>query len=268
MLGWGSVFWVIVFGLRLAGAALTPSEILLDRLQGPRVGAHQGGIFSARPNTLRQFKVASSQGMDIIEMDLRLTKDGVPVVFHDEKLDLLSHCKGNVRDFTLAEVKDCNLKFNDESIPSFEEVLSWNAGQKVLSVEFKDDDVIEPAIDLAYKYDSESSLYFQTQNNRGKYHRARAHSESIPLLYAIHHPEDLDWALKLDDPALVVLEVIPETRTKEIISQIKYSGKKVTEDVWNRVWHKELFGAACDKSLRDGIDIAISNRVGLCVRQK
>lgn len=48
--------------------------------------AHRGAPFTARENTLTSFRAAVAQGADAVELDVRLTRDGVPVVLHDRTL--------------------------------------------------------------------------------------------------------------------------------------------------------------------------------------
>lgn len=54
------------------------------------------------------FQKALESGCDGIELDVQLTKDGEVVIIHDEYLDDLTDFTGNVRDYTLGELKSCN----------------------------------------------------------------------------------------------------------------------------------------------------------------
>jgi glycerophosphoryl diester phosphodiesterase len=62
------------------------SNPLLDLSARPII-AHRGASGSAPENTLAAFNLAVRQGADAIELDVRLTADGVPVVLHDATLD-------------------------------------------------------------------------------------------------------------------------------------------------------------------------------------
>lgn len=70
-----------------------------------KVFAHRG--FSGRypQNTMLAFQKALESGCDGIELDVQLTKDGEVVIIHDEYLDDLTDFTGNVRDYTLGELK-------------------------------------------------------------------------------------------------------------------------------------------------------------------
>lgn len=52
-----------------------------------------------------------TKGCNFIEIDLQLTKDGIPVVFHDDSLDRMVGVPGNVEDFLWEEIKSYNLVF-------------------------------------------------------------------------------------------------------------------------------------------------------------
>ncbi|MBO8195170.1 glycerophosphodiester phosphodiesterase [Streptomyces oryzae] len=55
----------------------------------PAAVAHRGAPFAARENTLPAFRAAVAAGADAVELDVRLTRDGVPVVLHDRTLERL-----------------------------------------------------------------------------------------------------------------------------------------------------------------------------------
>lgn len=81
----------------------------------PLVIAHGGGQGLHPANTLEAFEHSVALGCDALEMDLRLTKDGVLVTHHDETIDRTSEGTGRVIDFTLAELQTRNFgaKFRD-----------------------------------------------------------------------------------------------------------------------------------------------------------
>ena len=68
-----------------------------------KIFAHRGASGYAPENTLEAFALAITQGADGIELDVQLTKDGIPVVIHDETIDRVTEKKGWVKDYTLTE---------------------------------------------------------------------------------------------------------------------------------------------------------------------
>ena len=59
-----------------------------------KIFAHRGASGYAPENTLEAFALAITQGADGIELDVQLTKDGIPVVIHDETIDRVTEKKG------------------------------------------------------------------------------------------------------------------------------------------------------------------------------
>ncbi|MEU6225673.1 glycerophosphodiester phosphodiesterase family protein [Streptomyces sp. NPDC047042] len=94
------------------------------------------GIMGVEPeNTLRSFVAADRAGLDMIELDLRLSKDGALVVMHDADVDRTTDGTGPVAEMTLAELRALDAG-RDERVPVFEEVL--DAVEAPLQAEIKD----------------------------------------------------------------------------------------------------------------------------------
>ncbi len=73
-----------------------------------------------------------------IEIDLQLSSDGVPMVFHDEELDRLTEAKGPLNALTAAELGRIALKGSADTIPTLAQVLAQVAGRVPLLIEIKD----------------------------------------------------------------------------------------------------------------------------------
>lgn len=71
----------------------------------PRIIAHAGGIHLFPANTLVAFRGAAALGVDVLEMDVHLTRDDALVTIHDETVDRTTEGTGLVRGFTLAELQ-------------------------------------------------------------------------------------------------------------------------------------------------------------------
>jgi glycerophosphoryl diester phosphodiesterase len=77
---------------------------LLDLAAHPVI-AHRGASGTAPENTLPAFRLAVEQGADAIELDVRLTGDGVPVVLHDATLDRTTDGHGPLRALSYADLQ-------------------------------------------------------------------------------------------------------------------------------------------------------------------
>lgn len=104
---------------------------------------HRGAPSRAPENTLASFRTALEIGVDGIELDVHLTKDGHLVVIHDADLKRTTSGQGLVHEHTLAELKRLDAggwfgpAFAGERIPTFEEVLDLVDARVPLQVEIK-----------------------------------------------------------------------------------------------------------------------------------
>ncbi|WP_030296703.1 glycerophosphodiester phosphodiesterase [Streptomyces katrae] len=81
------------------------------------------GVMGVEPeNTLRSFVRAERSGMDVIALDVQLSKDGVLVVLHDPEVDRTTDGAGAVADLTLAALRELDAG-QGEHVPAFEEVV-------------------------------------------------------------------------------------------------------------------------------------------------
>lgn len=113
--------------------------------------AHRG-LFDndtdAPENSLNAIRKAVENGYGI-EFDVQLSKDQIPVVFHDPTLKRMCGIEGNVWEYTLEELRRFKLKDSEETIPTLEEVLEVVGGQVPLIIEYKLDVVSTKVCELA-----------------------------------------------------------------------------------------------------------------------
>lgn len=101
------------------------------------VAAHRGDWRNHPENSLRAFISAQEMGVDIIELDLSMTKDSVVVIMHDNTIDRTTNGKGKPSDYTLTELKQMRLKnglgrLTNNTIPTLAEVMQALKGKKVM----------------------------------------------------------------------------------------------------------------------------------------
>ncbi|AIF43503.1 glycerophosphodiester phosphodiesterase [Virgibacillus sp. SK37] len=110
--------------------------------------AHRGSSLQAPENTMAAFQLAFQQGAQGIETDVQLTKDNIPVLIHDERVNRTTDGKGYVKDYTFKQLKqlDAGAWFSTEfagaTIPSLEEFLKWIGGKPLtLNIELKNNKI-------------------------------------------------------------------------------------------------------------------------------
>lgn len=112
----------------------------------PLYGVHYAhrGLFDnesdAPENSLNAIRRAVEAGYGI-EFDVQLSKDDVPVVFHDASLKRMCGVDGKVWEYTLEELQKMKLANSNQTIPTLKQVLQVVQGQVPLIIEYKMDRV-------------------------------------------------------------------------------------------------------------------------------
>lgn len=102
----------------------------------PLVIAHRGASAEQPENTLAAFRRAVALDADGIELDVQVTRDGVPVVFHDATLRRLTGVSGGIARKSWAELRSLRVQ-GHEPIPRLVEVLRLTRGLTVVQIELK-----------------------------------------------------------------------------------------------------------------------------------
>ena len=118
-------------------------------------GYHDGNV-AIPENSLSSFVAAIDAGYGI-ELDVQLSSDKVPMVFHDADLDRICGVEGKIWDYTCAELQQMKLFETQETIPTLAEALALIDGQVPILVEYKmdkvDTDVCAYSHELLKDYD-------------------------------------------------------------------------------------------------------------------
>ncbi|MGN0398954.1 MAG: glycerophosphodiester phosphodiesterase [Blautia sp.] len=146
-----------------------------------KVYAHRGFSGQYPENTMLAFRKAVEAGCDGIELDVQLSKDLIPVIMHDEKIDRTSDGTGCICNMTYDELTKFNCsypdqfgdKFGFEKIPSLEEYLAWMAAEAVhivTNIELKNSvyyygGMEERVIAMIRKYHLEDRIILSSFNN-------------------------------------------------------------------------------------------------------
>lgn len=112
----------------------------------PFVIGHRGAAARAPENTLASIRMAATLGASWVEFDVRLSRDGCPILFHDDDLDRTSNGRGPVADHDLAGLKALDAgawfdaSFRGEPIPTLDEAIDTLAELGIgANVEIKPD---------------------------------------------------------------------------------------------------------------------------------
>ena len=146
----------VLFTVLIAPRTIGPAS--LSHMEGyhyaPR-GYHDGNV-SVPENSLSSFVAAIDAGYGI-ELDVQLSSDKVPMVFHDADLARICGVEGKIWEYTCAELQQMKLFDTDETIPTLQEALELIDGQVPILVEYKmdkvDTDVCAYSHELLKNYD-------------------------------------------------------------------------------------------------------------------
>lgn len=111
----------------------------------PLIAAHRGSSGSAPENTLAAFQQAIDDGADMIELDVRMTKDFEIVVLHDRSVRRTTNGKGDIGNLALADLRELDAgaqfsgKFSGERIPTLRQVMNLLPPHVQLNIEVKTD---------------------------------------------------------------------------------------------------------------------------------
>jgi glycerophosphoryl diester phosphodiesterase len=135
----------------LASAPAASGQTAFGGIHSHRGGPNTGAQPVLPENSLEAFKEAHRLGSDVIELDVKLTQDDVPVVMHDQSLDRTTNCAGPVRQKTAADLAaGCRIDTLGTAdklvqaggpgvpVPPLAEVLAWaRAERALLNLEIK-----------------------------------------------------------------------------------------------------------------------------------
>lgn len=171
------------------------------------VWAHRGASALAPENTLAAFRVAEEAGADGLELDVQMSRDGVPVVLHDDTVDRTTDGQGAVAALSLAELRQLDAgtwfdaAFAEERIPTLEEALAWGAGRLRFNLEIKDSAAGLAVLELAGRYEQAAIIVSSFDHTLlAMLHRK---APSLPLAFLWEQP---DWAAAVEEAAVCKAE--------------------------------------------------------------
>ena len=137
------IFLLSVYFLLMYSPAMYRGKNTIDTTQYITLTGHRGAAGLAPENTLAAIKKGLENNVDRIEIDVHQTKDKQIVVLHDNSLDRTTNGTGLIKDLTLRQIRKYSAglkydkKYEDEKVPTLDEVLSAINGKATLVIEIK-----------------------------------------------------------------------------------------------------------------------------------
>ena len=214
--------------------------------------AHRGEPVGHRENTLPAFAAAASLGADMVEIDLRRTRDGAIVVLHDQTLERLWGLEASVGDVDLAEV--LALGEGDVRIPTLTDVLA--AVALPMMVDFTRREVVAGGLQAVRTAGALNRCLFVT-GNVAALQQLRAASAEVRI--------GLTWLDGPEPPLALLRELGTEywnpwfgLLTPEGVDAVHEDGRRVS--TWTVDTPEDMTSV-----LEAGADAVVSNRIGALV---
>ena len=212
-------------------------------MENLKIIAHRGASFDAPENTLASVHLAWTHGINFVEVDVRLTKDNILVVFHDETTIRFNKIDKSISEYCFEELLAIDVglfkgeQWRNESIPTLENVLKTIPTNGTLVVELKDGTEMKNALVQLEKRNA--TIWKQLEF-------ISFHYETICMAKKIFPNNKCLWLLDLD----YNLETKQNTPSiKDIIHKIKqhdldgidvFAGEMANESFF-KTMHQEKF---------------------------
>ena len=146
---------------------------MFEQFQKPMIFAHRGACALAPENTLPSFELAVAHHADAVELDAKLSKDGVVMVIHDQSVDRTTDGIGKVNTLSLAELQALDAgrifgkAFTGVKIPTLDEVFEAIGQKVIVNVELtnyksKHDALVEKVVDVVKRHKMEERVLFSS----------------------------------------------------------------------------------------------------------
>lgn len=185
------------------------------------VASHRAVHHHYPENSIPAVREAIRLGVDIVEIDVKVSKDGVPMLMHDGKIDRTTNGKGDLETQNYEDLRKLRLVANgrltDEKIPTLEEVLLVAKGNILVDLDLKTsniDKVIEvvrktKTKDIVFYFDSDYTILSKVDS-------IESSSMLMPRAYTLAMA---DSALKLYSPRVIHIDT--EFYTTQLTNMIK-----------------------------------------------
>ena len=242
---------VLLIGLLLYGKKFFQEQHSCECAPEVMVVAHRGAHTVFPENSVPAIQEAVEIGVDLVEIDIRHTKDSVLVLMHDKTLDRTTNGEGLVENYSFREIKKLKLRNPDGSlsevgIPTLEEVLRIFEDKVSFDLDIKtplflpvvemveEHSLVESTIFLVYNLEHARMLK-QRRKDFNILMRARS-EDDLPEIYEILTPE----AVHIDDSfnSINTNDIIKNKGGRSFINSL---GKIDEEAIQNPVRFQEIY---------------------------
>ncbi len=192
------------------------------------IAAHRASNRKFPENSLAAIQHSIETGVDIIEIDIRTTKDGKLVLMHDGTIDRTTNSEGELKNFSYAELLKLELdKASDDTlihrIPLAEEALKLAKGKIMIDLDIKEV-YIKDLVELVHKTQTgKQALFFDSSFEI--LDSVLILDSTLMIMPRAHSLKDVKIIMNKYHPP--VIHIDPDFYTKEVVNTIKNGGAKI-----------------------------------------
>ncbi|MGO3707140.1 MAG: glycerophosphodiester phosphodiesterase family protein [Mesonia hippocampi] len=249
----------------------TKADSILHRLKNPTkkqvmVVSHRGDWRYAPENSLMAIQRCIDLGVDIVEIDVRLTKDGHLVLLHDETLNRTTNGSGKLSDKTLEEVKQlrlknaCGVRHSRQQVPTLREVMLLAKDKIMINLDKVEGATVREAYEVLKETQTLNQVIFKGRETAdfmlNKYGDLMKEIIYMPILIdnTTNPSEFVSTYNKKLNP--LAYEVTFPTITSENFKQIKHLNKQGISVLTIPLWDALVAGRTDEVALLEGPDKA------------
>ena len=256
----------IIFGAFLSVAVgQTRVDTLLSQLKDMNsekvfVVSHRGDWRNAPENSLQAIQNCIDMGVDMVEVDLKKTKDGEIILMHDKKIDRTMTGQGAPEEYTLAELKKMNLRngaghATDHKVATLRDAMTLAKGKILVNIDKGYD-----YFDDVYKILEETGTLNQCVIKAGKKYEEVKEEKPVALDKMIFMPviklskENAEKRVKGFDRNYkpMMYELVFDNDSKETLNKIHYTKKSGSRIFINSLWPELCGGHHDDRAVEKG----------------
>ena len=240
---------------------------ILHQLQKPTsdyilVVSHRGDWRYAPENSMEAVQRCIDLGVDIVEIDVRLTKDGHLVAIHDYTVDRTTNGTGKVSDLTLDEIKKlrlknaCGVRGRQFQVPTLEEIMLLAKDKIMINLDKTEGETVREAYNILKKTGTVDHAIFKANNSmeemRAKYGTLMDSIIFMPKLWYENEKVVSHLAAYEQDINPFVYETLFDTKaaqTYQLLPQLEKQGDSFMAIC---LWDELCAGYTDEKAITDG----------------
>lgn len=244
---------------------------ILEEFRTPKennvlVISHRGDWRYAPENSLAAVQRCIDLGVDVVEIDVRLTKDGHLVAMHDLTVDRTTNGKGKVSDLTLEEIKAlrlknaCGARGSRQQVPTLEEVMLLAKDKIMVNLDKTEGETVREAYDILVQTGTVQQGIFKGNDPvevmRGKYGSLMDSIVYMPKVW--YDLPDIDQYVKEynEDLAPVAYEMLFDNTDSPVFKQVAKMNENGITVLAIALWDELCAGHTDEMALLEGPDAA------------